>query len=71
MTTSPSCRLSRLSLLPRRETAVRTLVYVPDFSDGPMLGHTQPAVKSAVTRIFVAIKQLLESRTLWNNLQLS
>ena len=32
---------------------------------------TQPAVESAVTRLLVAIKQLLESLTLWSNLQMS
>ena len=36
-----------------------------------MLGHTQPAIKSAATRILVAIKQLFESLTVWGNLQLS
>ncbi|KAG6331868.1 hypothetical protein ID866_7224 [Astraeus odoratus] len=33
--------------------------------------HTHPAVESAVTRLLVAIKQLLESLTLWSNLQMS
>lgn len=31
----------------------------------------QPAVESAVTRLLVAIKQLLESLTMWSNLQLT
>jgi len=38
---------------------------------GPILKRTQPAVESAVTRLLVAIKQLLESLTLWSNLQMS
>ena len=42
---------------------VGTLMYVPNFLIGPMLTHTQPAVEFAVTRLLVAIKQLLESLT--------
>lgn len=38
---------------------------------GPVLKRTQPAVESAVTRLLVAIKQLLESLTLWSNLQMT
>ncbi|KIJ65100.1 hypothetical protein HYDPIDRAFT_27824 [Hydnomerulius pinastri MD-312] len=33
--------------------------------------NAHPAVESAVTRLLVAIKQLLESLTLWSNLQMS
>ncbi|KAI6013966.1 actin interacting protein 3-domain-containing protein [Pisolithus microcarpus] len=33
--------------------------------------HSHPTVESAVTRLLVAIKQLLESLTLWSNLQMS
>jgi len=36
-----------------------------------MLRHIQPAAESAVMHLLVAIKQLLESLTLWSNLQLS
>ncbi|KAI6042045.1 actin interacting protein 3-domain-containing protein [Pisolithus marmoratus] len=44
---------------------------VPSTSSRSGRSHSHPTVESAVTRLLVAIKQLLESLTLWSNLQMS
>lgn len=63
-------------------TVVLVVLVVPLSTLGPRKYHpsprepalslpVQPAVESAVTRLLVAIKQLLESLTMWSNLQLT